>query len=76
MTMVGNRSRVVKPALLVWLLVLVADASAAGGTTLLVYLLAGVVATVVVIAATYALAVYRQAMMPQPVPVRVRRDRR
>ena len=62
--MKGNRSAAVKPALAMWLLILLADTAAAGGRTALWL---GVAAVVVA-----ALAVVVAVNRPRPVPARVR----
>jgi uncharacterized protein (DUF58 family) len=77
MTMLSNRSRALKPALAVWLLVLVADAAAASGTALLVYLLTGAVAIAIVLAASAAVRnsnARHGRLTPQPIRVRAHRE--
>jgi hypothetical protein len=72
MTMVGHRSRATRPALALWLLVLLADTAVAGRVTALVYVLAGVVALAFVLAEVWAVTARREQLKPQPVRVRVR----
>jgi hypothetical protein len=68
--MKGNRSRVVKPALALWLLVLLADTAAAGGGVALAAGLAVVVVTALVAVA----AVNRPRLVPARVRVRHHAD--
>jgi hypothetical protein len=70
MTMLG------KPTLVVWLLVLVADAATVRGTDLLVYLLTGAVAITIVLAAAAAVRATtgRDRSTPQPIRVRAHRE--
>jgi hypothetical protein len=75
MTMLGHRHRSVKPAIALWLLVLVADAAAVGTATVLVYLLAGVVGGAIVVLGARAGTGRPDAMTPAPVPVRARVER-
>lgn len=75
--MLSNRSHAVKPALAVWLLVLVADAAAASGTALLVYLLTGAVAIAIVLAAATAVRssnARHGRMTPHPIRARAHRE--
>jgi hypothetical protein len=60
--MVSHRSRAIKPAMALWLLVLVADMAAAGNATTLVYVLAGIVAVALVAFEVYAVAAGRRAL--------------
>jgi hypothetical protein len=71
MTMVGHRSRATRPAMVLWLLVLLTDSAAAGSVTITVYVLAGVVALAFVLAEVWAVAARREQLKPQPVRVRV-----
>jgi hypothetical protein len=70
MTMVSHRNRVTRPAMALWLFVLVADTAAAGSLTLLAYLLAGVIAVALVAAEWRAMTARRDQLKPQPVRVR------
>jgi hypothetical protein len=77
MTMLSNRSHAVKPALAVWLLILVADAAAASGTALLVYLLTGAVAIAIVLAAAAAVRssnARNGRLTPHPIRARAHRE--
>jgi hypothetical protein len=66
--MKGNRSRVAKPAVAVWLLVLLADTAAAAGSTAVLWL----GTAVVVVAGLVGVAV---ASRPRAIPVRMRARR-
>jgi hypothetical protein len=62
--MKGNRSRVARPAVAVWALILLADTAAAAGSAAVVWL----GTAVVVVAGLVGVAV---ASRPRPVPVRM-----
>jgi hypothetical protein len=67
--MMANRSRVIKPAMALWLVVLATGTAAAGGATMPLYLVAGVLMLALVIVEARALTARRR-----PHPVRVRRS--
>jgi hypothetical protein len=70
MTMVGHRSRATRPAMALWLFVLIADTAAAGSVTAMVYVLSGVVALAFVLAEVWAVTARSEQLKPQPVRVR------
>jgi hypothetical protein len=70
MTMVSHRSRVTRPAVALWLFVLVADTAAAGSLTLLAYALAGVIAVALVLAEVRGMTARRDQLKLQPARVR------
>jgi hypothetical protein len=59
--MVSHQSRAIKPAMALWLLVLVVDTAAAGSATRLVSVLAGIVAVALVAFEVYAVTAGRRA---------------
>ncbi|MGC9668874.1 hypothetical protein ACNTMW_20235 [Planosporangium sp. 12N6] len=73
--MVGHRGRATRPAMALWLFVLLADTAAAGSVTIMVYVLAGIVAAAIVLAEIMAMSARRNQMKPQPVRVRARDPR-
>jgi type IV secretory pathway VirB3-like protein len=69
MTMVGHRSRATRPAMALWLFVLVTDTAAAGSLTMMAYVLATVVVLAIVLAEVWAVT-RRDQLKPQPVRIR------
>ncbi|GAA1796609.1 hypothetical protein HC028_19490 [Planosporangium flavigriseum] len=74
--MVGHRSRATRPAMALWMFVLLADTAAAGSLTVLVYVLAGVVGLALVLTEVWMAMAPRDQLKPQPVRVRVSDDPR
>lgn len=74
--MVYHRSRATRPAMALWLFVLLADTAAAGSMTTVGYLLAAVVVAAVALTALWLTTSEHHQRKPQPVRVRARHERR
>ncbi|GII21067.1 hypothetical protein Pme01_06640 [Planosporangium mesophilum] len=74
--MVCHRSRATRPALALWLFVLLADTAAAGNMTTVGYLLAAVVVAAVALAALWLTTREHHQRKPHPVRVRAARHER